>query len=61
MSEQYEMPVFDAMAFAQAYFYFRNRKRLSEERKPFYAAGKERRGQPERQHSAGSKVRGEFG
>ena len=44
MSEQYEMPVFDAMAFAQAYFYFHNRKRLSLERKPFYAAGKERRG-----------------
>jgi hypothetical protein len=33
MSEQYEMPVFDDMAFAQAFFYFRNRKRLLEQRK----------------------------
>src|SRR5712692_6710661 len=33
MSEQYEMPVFDAMAFALTFLYFRNRKRLREERK----------------------------
>ncbi len=33
MSEQYQMPVFDAMAFALTFFYFRNRKRLLEERK----------------------------
>ena len=38
MSEQYEMPVFDAMAFAQAFFCFRNRKRLREERKLLRAA-----------------------
>ena len=33
MSEQYEMPVFDAMAFAQTFFHFRSRKQLAEERK----------------------------
>src|SRR3989441_13212225 len=33
MSEQYEMPVFDAMAFALTYFYFKHGKQLSEERK----------------------------
>src|SRR2546427_7977218 len=38
MSEQYEMPVFDSMAFAQAFFYFRNRKRLREERKALRSA-----------------------
>jgi Holliday junction resolvasome RuvABC endonuclease subunit len=32
-SEHSAMPVFDAMAFAMTYFYFRNRKRLGEERK----------------------------
>ena len=33
MSEQYQMPVFDAMAFAMTFFYFRNRKQLREGRK----------------------------
>ena len=33
MSEQYEMPVFDAMAFAQTFFYLQKRKRLAHERK----------------------------
>src|SRR2546425_7905384 len=32
MSEQYEMPVFDAMAFAVAFFHLRSRKHLSGER-----------------------------
>lgn len=38
MSEHSAMPVFDAMAFALTFFYFRNRKRLCEERKPIRSA-----------------------
>ena len=37
-SEQSAMPVFDAMAFAMTFFYFRNRKRLGEERKAIRVA-----------------------
>ena len=33
ISEQYEMPVFDVMAFAQTFYYLQKRKRLSQERK----------------------------
>jgi hypothetical protein len=37
MSENYEMAVFDAMAFALAFFYFQNRKKLFGERKSLHA------------------------
>jgi RNase H-fold protein (predicted Holliday junction resolvase) len=38
MPEHSAMPVFDATAFAMTFFYFRNRKRLGEERKAIRAA-----------------------
>ncbi len=38
MSEQYGMPVFDAMAFALTFFYFRNRRAAAEQRKAFASA-----------------------
>ena len=38
MPEHSAMPVFDAAAFAMTFFYFRNRKRLGEERKAIRAA-----------------------
>jgi hypothetical protein len=38
MNEQYKMPIFDAMAFALTFFYFRERKRLFEERKAIRSA-----------------------
>ncbi len=38
MSEQYGMPVFDAMAFALTLFYFRNRRAVAERRKAFASA-----------------------
>jgi len=37
-SEHSAMPVLDAVAFAQTFFYFRNRKRLAEQRKSLKAA-----------------------
>jgi hypothetical protein len=38
MPEHSVMPVFDATAFAMTFFYFRNQKRLGEERKAIRAA-----------------------
>jgi hypothetical protein len=38
MPEHSAMPIFDATAFATAFFYFRNRKRLEQERKAIRSA-----------------------
>ena len=40
VSEHSAMPVFDAAAFAMTYFYFRNRKRMSDIRKSFASAAR---------------------
>jgi hypothetical protein len=38
MSQQYAMAIFDAMAFVMTFFYFRNRRRIAEQRSAFASA-----------------------